>query len=58
VERDEDGMVLVDDHQRTAVPGLYAIGDVVQGMTQIGVAMGHAAIAASAINSSLERRLR
>jgi thioredoxin reductase (NADPH) len=58
VGRDEDGMVLVDDHQRTAVPGLYAIGDVVQGLTQIGVAMGQAALAASAINSSLERRLR
>lgn len=58
VGRDEDGMVLVDDHQRTAVSGLFAIGDVVQGMTQIGVAMGHAAIASSAINSSLERRLR
>ena len=57
-EHDEDGMLIVDDHQRTTVPGLYAIGDVVQGLTQIGVAMGQAAIAASAISSSLERRLR
>ena len=56
--QDEDGMLVVDDHQRTSVPGLYAVGDVVVGLTQIGVAMGHAAIAASAINSSLERRLR
>ena len=55
---DQDGMLLVDDHQRTSVPGLYAVGDVVQGLTQIGVAMGHAAIAASAISSSLERRPR
>jgi hypothetical protein len=31
---------------------------VVKGLTQIGVAMGQAAIAASAINSSLERGLR
>jgi hypothetical protein len=30
----------------------------VQGMTQIGIAVGQAAIAASAINSSLTRRLR
>lgn len=55
---DGDGMLAVDPHQRTSVPGLYAVGDVVQGLTQIGVAMGHAAIAASAINSSLERRPR
>jgi len=31
---------------------------VVKGLTQIGVAMGQAAIAASTINRSLERRLR
>jgi thioredoxin reductase (NADPH) len=55
---DEDGMLLVDEHQRTSVPGLYAVGDVVAGLTQIGVAMGQAAIAASSINSNLERRLR
>ena len=57
-EHDEDGMLMVDDHQRTSVPGLYAVGDVVAGLAQIGVAMGQAAIAASAISSSLERRLR
>ena len=55
---DDDGMLLVDDHQRTSVPGLYAVGDVVAGLTQIGVAMGHAAVAANSISSSLERRLR
>ena len=55
---DDDGMLLVDEHQRTSVPGLYAVGDVVAGLTQIGVAMGQAAIAASSISSSLERRLR
>jgi thioredoxin reductase (NADPH) len=55
---DEDGMLLVDEHQRTSVPGLYAVGDVVSGLTQIGVAMGQAAITASAISRSLERRLR
>jgi thioredoxin reductase (NADPH) len=57
-EHDADGMLIVDDHQRTSVPGLYAVGDVVAGLAQIGVAMGQAAIAASTINSSLERRLR
>ena len=55
---DDDGMLVVDEHQRTSVPGLYAVGDVVAGLAQIGVAMGQAAIAASAISSSLERRLR
>jgi thioredoxin reductase (NADPH) len=57
-EHDEDGMLIVDDHQRTSVLGLYAVGDVVRGLTQIGVAIGQARIAASTINSSLERRLR
>ncbi len=31
VELDERGFVPVDDHCRTSVPGLYAIGDVVRG---------------------------
>jgi thioredoxin reductase (NADPH) len=57
-DQDDDGMLIVDDHQRTSVPGLYAVGDVVAGLAQIGVAMGQAAIAASTISSSLERRLR
>jgi thioredoxin reductase (NADPH) len=48
-------MLIVDDHQRTSVPGLYAV-DVVKGLAQIGVAMGQAAVAASTIHSSLERR--
>ena len=54
-EHDEDGALIVDEHQRTNVPGLYAIGDVVRGLGQISVAMGQAAIAATAINNSLER---
>jgi thioredoxin reductase (NADPH) len=54
---DQDGMLLVDNHQRTNVPGLYAVGDVVKGLTQIGVARGQAAVAASTINGSLDRRL-
>jgi thioredoxin reductase (NADPH) len=53
-ERDEDGALITDAHQRTSVPGLYAAGDVVQGLTQISVAMGHAAIAATDINNSLD----
>jgi thioredoxin reductase (NADPH) len=52
-ERDEDGALAVDDHQQTTVPGLYAAGDVVQGLAQISVAMGHAAKAATAIHNGL-----
>ncbi len=32
VRRDERGRVLVDDHYQTAVPGIYAIGDVIGGL--------------------------
>lgn len=55
VERDADGMLIVDQHQRTSVPGLWAAGDVVKGLTQISVAMGQAAVAATDMNNSLER---
>ena len=53
-EADEDGALVVDDHQRTFVPGLYAAGDVVRGLSQISVAMGQAAIAATDINASVD----
>lgn len=52
---DGDGALVVDEHQRTSVPGLYAAGDVVRGLGQVSVATGQAAIAATAINNSLER---
>ena len=48
-------MLIVDAHQRTSAPGVYAVGDVVAGLPQIGVAMGQAPIAGSPINSTLER---
>ncbi len=54
-EHDSDGMLVVDDHQRTTVPNLWAVGDVVKGLAQISVAMGQAAVAATDINNSLER---
>ena len=52
-EHDADGALTVDAHQQTTVPGLYAAGDVVQGLAQINVAMGQAAIAATAIHNGL-----
>lgn len=48
----------VDDHCRTSVPGLYAIGDVTRGLNQIAVAAGQAAIAATSIHNTLPWALR
>ena len=52
-EADEDGALIVDRNQRTNVPGLYAAGDVVQGLSQINIAAAQAAIAATSINAEL-----
>ena len=52
-ERDEDGYLLTDRHQQTSVEGLYAAGDVVQGLNQIVVATGGAAVAAAAMHRAL-----
>ena len=49
----ENGNLEVDDHQRTAVEGLYAAGDVVTDLHQLSVAFGHAAIAATDIHNRL-----
>jgi thioredoxin reductase (NADPH) len=48
-----DGQLEVDAHQQTSVAGLYAAGDVAVDLNQIAVAMGHAAIAATAIHNRL-----
>jgi thioredoxin reductase (NADPH) len=58
VETAECDKIVTDDHQRTSVPGLYAIGDVVRGLNQIAVAAGQAAIAATAIHNALPWALR
>lgn len=50
--------LIVDDHQRTSVPGMYAVGDVVVGLNQISVAIGQAAVAATAIHNALPWRFR
>lgn len=47
------GELLVDEHQQTSVPGLYAAGDVVKALNQMSVGVGHAAVAATAIHNSL-----
>ncbi len=53
VERDSDGMIVTDKHQRTSSDGLYAAGDAVNSLNQICVAVGEAAIASMAIHRSL-----
>jgi thioredoxin reductase (NADPH) len=50
---DQDGALTVDSHQQTTVIGLYAAGDIVHGLSQVSVAAGQAAIAATAINRAL-----
>jgi len=55
---DDNGELRVDAHQQTSVDGLYAIGDVVSALNQISVAVGDAAIAATAIHNRLPRNFR
>jgi len=49
----DGGCLLVDDHARTSIAGLYAAGDVVLGLDQISGAMGQAALAATTIRNDL-----
>ena len=55
-EMNEQGRLIVDSHCRTSIPGFYAAGDIVAGLNQISVAMGQAAIAATAVHNQLRRR--
>lgn len=50
------GCVIVDTHQRTSVPGLYAAGDVVLGLDQISHAMGEGGVAATTLRNDLAER--
>jgi len=52
-EINDDGTVAVDDHGRTSVDGLYAVGDLTPGHNQIPVAMGEGAKAGIAIHKEL-----
>jgi thioredoxin reductase (NADPH) len=49
----DDGCLVVDEHQRTSIPGLYAAGDVAKGLDQISHAMGEAGVAATTIRNDL-----
>ena len=49
----EDDCIVVDSHQRTNIPGLFAAGDVVKGLDQISHAMGEGGVAATTIRNYL-----
>jgi len=51
----ESGCIIIDAHQRTSVPGLYAAGDVVIGLDQISHAMGEGGVAATTIRNDLAK---
>jgi thioredoxin reductase (NADPH) len=50
---EDDGSIPTGKRQETGLPGVYAIGDVVEALNQIAVAFGHAALAATHIHNSL-----
>ena len=52
-EINDDGTVAVDDHGRTSVDGLFAVGDLTPGHNQIPVAMGQGAKAGIAVHKGL-----
>ncbi|MGE0528131.1 MAG: NAD(P)/FAD-dependent oxidoreductase [Bdellovibrionales bacterium] len=51
--RCREGFLVVGAHQETSVPGLFAVGDCVGGLSQVSVAVGQAAIAATQVHNSL-----
>jgi thioredoxin reductase (NADPH) len=55
---DDNGELVTDREQQTSVDGLYACGDMVSALNQISVAVGHAAIAATAVHNRLPVNLR
>ncbi|MBA3448231.1 MAG: NAD(P)/FAD-dependent oxidoreductase [Pseudaminobacter sp.] len=57
-EINDAGCLIVDAHQETTAPGLYSAGDVVDELNQISVAIGHAAIAATAIHNRLAEQFQ
>jgi thioredoxin reductase (NADPH) len=50
---DDAGNLVVDAHCRTSVARVYAAGDVVVGLDQVAVAMGHGAIVATTVHNDL-----
>jgi thioredoxin reductase (NADPH) len=55
---EENGALVVNAHQETTVPRLYAAGDVVRGLNQVVVAAAESAIAATDIHNKLREQQR
>jgi thioredoxin reductase (NADPH) len=55
VDHNDDGTIAVDDHGRTSVEGVSAVGDIVPGHNQIPVAMGQGAKAGIGIHYRLRK---
>lgn len=53
---DEGGCLDAGAHFETTIPGFFAAGDIVRGLDQISVAMGHGAIAATKLHGFLRER--
>ncbi|HEX7966114.1 MAG TPA: NAD(P)/FAD-dependent oxidoreductase [Gammaproteobacteria bacterium] len=58
VEIGEDQRIVTDGHQETSVRNCFAAGDVVQGLNQISVAIGQAAVAATTMHNRLREASR
>ncbi len=54
----EEECLIADSHQQTSVEGLYIAGDLTTDLSQISVATGQAAIAATHIHNSLPKNFR
>jgi thioredoxin reductase len=52
--RTEEGVLAVDEHGRTSVPGVYAAGDITPGMQLVAVAVGKGTVAGVAAALSLQ----
>jgi thioredoxin reductase (NADPH) len=52
-ELNDDGTVAVDDHGRTSVDGVYAVGDLTPGHNQVPIALGDGAKAGISIHWAL-----
>lgn len=53
LKRTQAGFLITSSHQETSVPGIYAVGDCVNALSQVSVAVGHAAVAATRLHHSL-----
>jgi thioredoxin reductase (NADPH) len=51
----QDRRIVASHHQRTSIDGCYAVGDIVTGLNQLGVAMAQGEIAAVDIHNRLRR---